>query len=770
MKPLHIAFLWHMHQPYYKDTVTGKYLMPWVRFHCMKSYFDMVDILEEFPESKMTFNLVPSLIEQIEEYTSGNVTDPFLEHFLKPASEMDEYEKKFVLLNFFMANWETMIKPNQRYHQLLHKRGTKYNFSSDINPLKLSNQDYTDIQVWHNLTWFGYRARKKFPEINEFIRRGQNFNEEDKKRIYELQLEIIRLIIPTYKKFMESGNIEVSTTPFYHPILPLLISTENGAKSSPGLLLPRKFEHPEDAKEQLRRAKEYYIEKFGFEPVGLWPSEGSVSPELIPMVHEMGFKWIASDEEILFHSLNSGKSGEVLYKPYKIAVDDAEISMVFRDRGLSDLIGFKFYNQKPEAAVDNMMLYFGNIADFCDKHYHGKDNPGLVSVILDGENPWEAYPDGGEKFLRILYRKLTEIPHFRMTTIGDFINQYPPKESLNNLHPGSWINHNYNVWIGHPEENTAWDCINAARELLTRSADEFEQKKISMPPDETADIEKRIRNAWEEIYIAEGSDWFWWYGDDFSTDNDGEFDYLFRTHVANVYRFLDARVPQNLLEPIMAYQPTSVTVEPFCLITPVIDGELTNFYEWEASGFVDFSSRQRTMHQREGYIDSIHYGFDKQNMYFRINYNDPRNIGDYYDTKYDKRYYICLDLYLKKTTFSIVFLVDLECIWGEMSELKIPADQMISYILFKKVDPNKYHKIGEFDTVRTKKITELSVPFGQFHLKPGDPVDFAIQLYPREFLSTKEKSSVIPVERCPRKGNIHFNVPDENFEIENWCV
>jgi alpha-amylase/alpha-mannosidase (GH57 family) len=758
-----------MHQPYYKDTVTGKYLMPWVRFHCTKSYFDMIDILDEFPQARMTFNLVPSLIAQIEDYASGTATDPFLEHFLKPASEMNEYEKKFVLLNFFMANWDTMIKPNHRYYQLLHKRGTKYNFSSDISPLKLSNQDYTDIQVWHNLTWFGYRARKRFPEINDFIKRGRDFNEEDKKRIYQLQLAIIELVIPTYKKHMEAGSIEISTTPFYHPIMPLLISTENGARSSPGRPMPRRFEHPEDAKEQLRRAKAFYIEKFGAEPLGIWPSEGSVSAEMVPMAHELGFKWMASDEDILFHSIDSDKSGKALYMPYKIEHDGGAINMVFRDRGLSDMIGFRFYNQRPEAAVDNLMLHFGNIANFCDKHYP-KDTPGIVPIILDGENPWEAYPDGGERFLDLLYKKLSEVPHFKMTRIADFVSDYPAKQALKKLHPGSWINHNYNVWIGHPEENQAWNSVGEARDFLAMSADEFKAKQKSMPPAQARDLEERIRKAWEEIYIAEGSDWFWWYGDDFSTDNDGEFDHLFRTHVSNVYRLLNARVPQRLLEPIMAYQQTADVVQPFRLVTPTIDGELTSFYEWDSSGYVDFRSPQGTMHQREGYIESIHYCFDTENMYFRIDYNDPRKVGDYYDAKYDNRYYICLDLYFEKSSFTIAFLVDIESVWGKDPEHKIPADHMITYALFKKTASGKYHKIGEFERVRTKRITELSVPFGQFGLKPGSSVDFALQVYPREFVSAEDKSAVIPIERCPRKGNIHFNVPDESFEVENWCV
>ena len=758
-----------MHQPFYKDTFTGKYMMPWVRFHCIKSYFDMIDLLNEIPEARMTFNLVPSLISQIHDYAGGNVKDPFYEHFIKPATELNEHEKKFILLNFFMANWDTMIKPYPRYNQLLHKRGTKFNFSSDVASLKLTNQDYTDIQVWHNLTWFGYRAKKRFPEIKELIKRGQNFNEEDKKLIYNIQLEIIRLVLPEYKNALQNGNIELWTSPFYHPILPLLISTENGAKSSPGRLLPRKFEHPEDARQQLILAKSLFASVFDSEPAGIWPSEGSVSPEVIEMLGELGFKYSATDEDILFHSLNSPKSGELLYRPYKVKGSTHEISMVFRDRGLSDLIGFKFYNQKPETAVDNMLLYFGNIAEFCDKHYPA-DRPGLVTIILDGENPWEAYPDGGENFLTLLYRKIAGSPHLKMTTIGGFIENHPPVNIIEKIHPGSWINHNFNVWIGHPEENTAWDFINSARDFIVRSERDFNAKKAELPPEKIAEMEQNLWKAWHELYIAEGSDWFWWYGDDFSSDNDGEFDHLFRTHVANIYRFLHAHIPQNLFEPIKSIQQVVTSVLPIRLITPTIDGKLTNFYEWEGSGFVDFLVPQGMMHQREGYIESVNYGFDNENIYFRINYLDPRKSGDYFDEKYDKRYYACLELYIGKNTFCIVFLVDIESIWGRNPEQKIPSDHMISYMLYKKAGQDKYNKIGDFDNVRTKKITELSVPFGQFGLKAGDPVDFSITLYPQDFLIAKDKSSIIPLERCPRKGNIRFNIPDENFDAQNWCV
>jgi len=258
--------------------------MPWVRFNGTKGYFDMIDLLEDFPEIKLNFNLVPSLLVQIEEYANNNVNDPFITYFLKPASELNPIEKQLILVNFFMANWDAMVKPYSRYWQLLYKRGTKFNLSTDIDDLELSEQDYIDIQVWHNLSWFGFRARKKYPAINELVSKGRNFSEGDKEVIFQIQKEILKQIVPTYKKFKENGQIEITTTPFYHPIIPLLISTENAVKSSPGRAVPEKFEHPEDVVAQLEKAVKFYEQVFGEKPKGIWPSEGSVCPELIPLL------------------------------------------------------------------------------------------------------------------------------------------------------------------------------------------------------------------------------------------------------------------------------------------------------------------------------------------------------------------------------------------------------------------------------------------------------------------------------------------------------
>ena len=247
MNPLNIAFYWHMHQPLYKDPITEKYTLPWVRMNGIKGYFDMVSLLEDFPNIYQTFNLVPSFLTQLREYAEGKASDIFLEHTLKPASELSPLEKGFILTRFFMANWGTMIKPYKRYWDLLRKRGMNSPKDDEIDYFikGFSTQEYLDLQVWFNLAWFGYRAIKKKEGLKELIEKGKSFTEEEKRYIIAMQVEIIKEIIPLYKQIEERGQIELTTSPFYHPILPLLCDTDSAKQCMPEAILPERFHHSE---------------------------------------------------------------------------------------------------------------------------------------------------------------------------------------------------------------------------------------------------------------------------------------------------------------------------------------------------------------------------------------------------------------------------------------------------------------------------------------------------------------------------------------------
>ena len=307
--PLNIAFVWHMHQPFYKDLVTGAYVLPWVRLHAIKDYYDMAAILDDFSDIKQTFNLVPSLLEQMEEYVSGEAMDRHLAVTLKQPKDLSQEEKVFILQNFFMANWDTMVHPYKRYNDLLLKRG-RFVTLDDIKSVakRFIDQEFLDLQVWFNLTWFGHLYRTKDPVIRSLFEKGKNFTEEDKSSLIGKQKELMALIIPKYRELQQKKQIEITVTPYYHPILPLLIDTNSAKVALPSIQLPQnRFRHPEDAAYQVNEAVNYMKNHFGEAPLGMWPSEGSVSEEILPIVCGGGIKWIATDEEVL--SMSLGRHG-----------------------------------------------------------------------------------------------------------------------------------------------------------------------------------------------------------------------------------------------------------------------------------------------------------------------------------------------------------------------------------------------------------------------------------------------------------------------------
>ncbi|MCX5910062.1 MAG: glycoside hydrolase family 57 protein, partial [Deltaproteobacteria bacterium] len=387
---VHLAFLWHMHQPFYKDPRTGEYSLPWVRLHALKGYYDMASILEDYPGILQNFNLVPSLLRQIEDYTEGRARDIFLEHSRKPAEDLSPEEKKFILANFFMCSWETMVKPHRGYWALLQKRGLKvpeYRWAEVLH--QFTPQDFRDLQVWFNLTWFGYRARGKKEALRELLKKGKNFSENDKQILFQTQFEIIQELIPLYRSLLSRGQIEITVSPFYHPILPLLVNASLAHRAMPNAPLPSTFAHPEDAEAQIQKAVAYFGTLFGGKPAGMWPSEGSVAPELIPMVAKAGIRWMATDEGNLFRSLPGPEERSRLFQPYRVTYQGAEVFMVFRDRNLSNLIGFTYAKNPPQASASDLYTHLKNTQKSLAAHRGER----LILIALDGENPWEYYPD-----------------------------------------------------------------------------------------------------------------------------------------------------------------------------------------------------------------------------------------------------------------------------------------------------------------------------------------------------------------------------------------
>ena len=735
MKQIHLAFYWHMHQPYYKDPLGGKYFLPWVRLHATKGYYDMVSILHDFPEVKQTFNLTPSLLKQIIDYADKGSSDPFLDHTMKPASELEPQEKKFLLSNFFSSNWETMIRPHPGYWKLLQKRGTRATEAEleDVTSL-FSSQEYLDLQVWFNLSWFGHRASERKEGIADLLKKGRGFSEEDKRYCMEIQREVIGEVISTYSHLQATGQIELTTSPFYHPILPLLWDSEFARRSLPEAVSPESFHYPEDAKAQIKKAIAFHKEIFGSAPKGMWPSEGAVCPEMIHTLCDEGIRWIATDEEILFHSIDVGRREDTLYKPHLASYDGEGVNIVFRDRVLSDMIGFSYHSMRPDDAVE----------DFCQRL---KTIPkGLVCIALDGENPWESYPDSGRSFLTRLYTRLSSDKEITCVKIGKYLNEHPPGEEIERIYTGSWINHNLGVWIGSPEENMAWDYLTRTRRFLADY-----QKKVEVACDSSnigfrrfwssfKDRQKKVEVnelAWDEIYVAEGSDWFWWYGDDFYTDYKAQFDHLFRMHLENVFKILGKEIPEYLKNPIINLGMVKPVREPVGPLSPQIDG-VSDFYEWRAGGLYQVRKGGGAMYKRKSTISAIYYGFDIHNLYIRLDPSTEIGNGT-----------IVIHLHIMtRMEHKILF------------PLRFEDETESRFTLYRSMDSVNYEVVKQYDTIAIKDIVELAVPFKDLGVSPKD----CLNLFLRVERENRE------IDRYPASGYLSFLVPDKDFEKKVWSV
>jgi alpha-amylase/alpha-mannosidase (GH57 family) len=600
MPKIHLCFLWHMHQPFYKDLVSGEYRLPWTRMHALKDYYGMVRILEDFPQIRQTFNLVPSMIVQVEEYARGEARDPFLACALKPAESLTPAEHAFILRNFFMANVARMINRYPRYAELY----TAHNAQSAVNGMKgvFGPQEFRDLQVLSQLAWFDEEFLEHDLEVRALVEKGRNYNLEDQALMGRKQREICAQVIPEYRKLAASGQIEISTTPFYHPILPLLCDSDIASVAHPHVPLPPRFCYPEDARLQLEMARDYVKKTFGVAPVGLWPSEGSVSDHALELAAAAGFEWAATDNGVLDRTLRRAATSEVTYRPYRWSQRDRQINMIFRDHVLSDLIGFVYSGMNAaDAAQDFLNRIHDNCRGLLDS---GRD--ALVPIILDGENAWEYYDHNGRPFFRELYGRIQADSGMDAITVREAFERISP-EPLTHIFPGSWINANFDVWIGAEEDNKSWRLLLDARRALEQA------RNVS------AD---RLQRAREEILIAEGSDWNWWYGPEHETANAIEFDQIYREHLANVYRALGVPTPPELSLPILKIWKEEPITPPLGPISPKINGQVDSYFEWLGAGVYRVDQRSGSMHGKRALVREVYFGADAANLFLRIDFTE----------------------------------------------------------------------------------------------------------------------------------------------------
>jgi alpha-amylase/alpha-mannosidase (GH57 family) len=614
MNRIHLAVLWHMHQPQYRDPETGCYVLPWTRLHATKDYWGMVKLFEEFPKFHATFNMVPSLCMQLEEYASGNCKEPWFNLAFAPVEKLTKEGKKETLERAFQVNHERLMSRWPRFVELYEWSRVAGGAQALVT---FTPRDWRDLQVLSQLAWMDEEFLAKDEVVCRLANRGKDFSEKDKAELKVKIIELVGMVLPACRDAAARGQIEISTTPFYHPILPLLCDSDIARVASPGTPLPRRaFRRPEDAREQLRRAKEYHERVFGAKPVGLWPSEGSVSDQALAIAAEEGFQWFGTDEGVLGRTLNVGffrdsngiaANADRLYQPWRLQLPNTGITGLFRDHHLSDLIGFVYSRMDSIAGAADLHGRLRHLGESVPTN-----KPLTVCLFLDGENAWEYYPGNGRQFLREFYRRISDDQDFRALTATETIAAATDVPTTNGIFPASWINANFDVWIGSQEDVAAWELLWDAREVYARAVDARQNKRANAP------TEEGLKRAEESLLAAEGSDWCWWYGPEHSTANDAEFDALYRKHLTGVYLALGQVAPEDLAKPIKKKPERAYQLPPSANLKVKIDGVDSSYFEWLGAGVYSPLQRGGAMHGRVFYLKELRYGFEEDRLVVRV--------------------------------------------------------------------------------------------------------------------------------------------------------
>jgi alpha-amylase/alpha-mannosidase (GH57 family) len=616
MRPVRLVILWHMHQPQYRDPVTGRYILPWTRLHALKDYWGMVRVLEEFPGVHATYNVVPSLAAQLAEYASGKFDEPWFTLAFTSAEKLTLEDKAELIARGFQANQDNLIRRWPRYAELFDR--SRAGSQAALHSFGL--RDWRDLQFLSQLAWMDEEVLARDPDITRLSAQGADFTEQDKALLRAKQIELLSRVLPEYRSAQDAGQIEISTTPFYHPILPLLCDSSIAREANSGTLLPQPpFRRPEDAREQLLRARHYHESLFGRPPAGLWPSEGSVSDQALALAAEVGFQWFATDEGVLGRTFSIGfgrnaaglpENADRLYAPLCVQSAGREITGLFRDHYLSDLVGFVYSRMDEGAAAEDLHRRLRAIGENVQTSC-----PLTVSLILDGENAWEYYHHNGREFLRQFYRRIQDDPDIRALTVSEALRSAGELESAAHIFPASWINANFDIWIGHSEDVAGWNLLRDARDFY---ADKLERRaREGRGPSYDA-----FAQAYEALLAAEGSDWFWWFGPENSSANDAEFDAFFRKLLSEVYRALGAEAPDALAEPIKRQAERAEILPPAAFLDVRVDGRDTTYFEWMGSGHYAPDRRENAMHGRARLLRLLRYGFSDSRFFVRVDLFD----------------------------------------------------------------------------------------------------------------------------------------------------
>lgn len=718
-KKLSIAFYWHMHQPVYQLNVESDYLMPWVRLHAVKDYLDMLLIAKKYNRLKLNFNLVPALLDALINYAEKGFHDIHSRLSVTSVAELTNDDKEFILNNFFDANFSSMIYQYEQYNRLYQKR-----FASDFPNIKeFSDQEYSDIMTWFNLVWIDPIYFEAYPELRALIKKGENYSLEDRINLIEIQRKIIRQIIPAYKEMLDSGKIEITTSPYYHPILPILLDAKSCQKnlSSPDSSI-NDLKMADDARLHVESALDRIEEIFGKRPKGIWPSEHSISPQELELFKELGVQWTITDEGILANSIETEfirdfkgylEDPYALTKSYQYKTKSSEIQILFRDSVLPNLISFEYANHDPKVAAGDL---YDRIKVIQNKLQSSPDKQHVLTIAMDGENCWENYVNDGQEFLNAIYSLIEEDETLETVLISDYLDREKYHKPLKKLHSGSWINKNFQLWIAETVKNLAWIYLKQVKEDLNAY--------IKTNPNNN-----RIKYARNELMIAQGSDWFWWYGEPNDSGQDHIFDYIFREHLKNVYRYLDIEPPNYLNTPLITIF-TKPSRYPKHSITPKIDGLEINDEEWINAGCIDMPDGP--VMQENKLFDRICYGIDENNFYLRLYLNEYAQENKSAEVVLHQMYVYLRNADRKQPQSPIRLANKTENVFPMMkekfyNELRISiADNTLYPIHLIKAIQGGLWAVEQTKEIKSafNKTVDISVPLDYLDIRPGERVEF----------------------------------------------
>lgn len=711
-KKIHVAFLWHMHQPPYEDPTTGLFLLPWAYLHATKDYGDMVALVARHPRMRANVNVTLSLMDQVARYAEGTARDQTLEVMSQDPAALDAASREFLLRTCFDGCPEPLIARFPRYRQL--NDFYRANRDASAAACTFSTEEFLDLTTLFLLAWCGPTLQAD-DVVRTLIQKGRGFTAGDREALLRTSRRYIQGIGPLYKDLARSGRLEVSTSPYYHPLMPLLVTSAAALEADPGVVLPGvRFVAPEEAERQLDLAIEGFERYFGTRPVGMWPPEGAISDGVVRMMASRGLRWIASDEEILRRTLGGDLTPDERLYPLRFN----GMALFFRDRTLSDNIGFVYSRWPNEKSVAHFMRCLEDLARTAP------DDRGIVLIAMDGENAWEFYPDGGYPFLDALYTAIEDSDVVEPITLSAYLEQHGAREEVSQVATGSWVDGNLNTWIGDPVKNRAWEALAAAYQMVRDLPER--RCKVHGGPGNGGDC---------PLLKAEASDWFWWFGKGHASVHKREFDYLFRQNLRAVYRRVGVTPPESLDEPLNEDVRSLNQRPPTATIQPKITGFRDSYYKWVGAGVCEFS--HGSIHRLRPVLASVHFGFDRERVYVRCDGFEP--LGVFLEADGFVRLHFVRPAEVTLLVRGCPRGCVVERLVGEHPAGVVPGSE-----------------------VAVNEVLEASVPVEVFGTDRRPP--FAI-----EFFVVLGQGD-LEVERFPWDSLIEFMFDPETFESKNWFV